>query len=94
MICQACKSEIKIEGHISRSDECSKCGADIHSCLNCHNYDPAAHNRCRESQAEWVTDREKANFCDFFMPSKRAASGKPASSTDDARSAFDNLFRK
>ena len=94
MICHACKNEIKIEGHISRTDECANCGADIHACLNCENYDPSAHNRCREPQAEWVSDREKANFCDLFIPNKRAASGHNAPSADNVRSAFDNLFRK
>lgn len=94
MICHACKNEIKIEGHISRTDECGNCGVDIHACLNCENYDPSAHNKCREPQAEWVSDREKANFCDFFIPNKRAASGPRASGADDAKSAFDNLFRK
>lgn len=94
MICHACKNEIKIEGLISRTDECGNCGADIHACLNCENYDPSAHNKCREPQAEWVSDREKANFCDLFIPNKRAASGHRTSAPDDPRSAFDNLFRK
>jgi hypothetical protein len=51
-------------------------------------------NRCREPQAEWVSDREKANFCDFFTPNKSvsaAGSNKPAASPRDA---FDSLFKK
>jgi hypothetical protein len=93
MICHACRAELRIEAYISRSDECPQCGADIHCCLNCTNYDPHAHNKCREPQAEWVTDREKANFCDFFIPNKLSpgAATRPAS---DPRSAFDNLFKK
>jgi hypothetical protein len=83
---------LKIEGYISRTEECPNCGADVHSCLNCENYDPHAHNKCREPQAEWVTDREKANFCDFFIANKLSAAAK--SSAQDSRSAFDNLFKK
>ncbi|HKP87190.1 MAG TPA: hypothetical protein VJZ26_13890 [Blastocatellia bacterium] len=95
MICHACQNEVRIEAKVSRTDECAKCSADIHCCLNCEQYDPAAHNRCREPQAEWVSDREKANFCDFFTPNKRAASRKPGvSAADDTRSAFDSLFKK
>jgi hypothetical protein len=92
MLCHHCRKEIKVEGKIFKSDECPQCGSDIHCCLNCLNYDPAAHNRCREPQAEWVSDREKANFCDFFMPNKSAA----AASQDkpDARKSFDDLFKK
>jgi hypothetical protein len=57
------------------------------------NYDPHAHNKCREPQAEWVTDRERANFCDFFIPNNlnASAAGKPSA---DPRSAFDALFKK
>jgi hypothetical protein len=83
---------LKIEGYISRTEECPNCGADVHSCLNCENYDPHAHNKCREPQAEWVTDREKANFCDFFIANKLSAAAK--SSAQDPRSSFDNLFKK
>ena len=27
---------------------------------------PGANNQCREPQAEWQTDKDKANFCEFF----------------------------
>lgn len=93
MICHHCRGELKVEAYISRTDECPHCGADTHCCLNCENYDPYAHNKCREPQAEWVTDREKANFCDFFIPNKLTATGA-AKSAADPRSAFDNLFKK
>jgi hypothetical protein len=95
MICYHCRAEIKIRGFISRTDECPKCASDVHCCLNCGNYDPAAHNRCREPQAEWVSDREKANFCDYFIPNmlKADAVGKPGPS-DAARRAFQDLFKK
>lgn len=95
MICYHCGMEIKIQGFISRTDECPKCASDVHCCRNCSNYDTGAHNRCREPQAEWVADREKANFCDFFMANlmKADALRKPAAA-DDARRAFQDLFKK
>ena len=93
MTCHACGSEMKFEGKISRTEECSNCGADVHSCLNCLNYDRSAHNQCREPLSEWVSDRERANFCDYFIPNKLTASGNK-SATGDTRSAFDDLFKK
>jgi len=93
MICHHCHGELKIEGYISRSEECPNCASDIHCCLNCTNYDPHSHNKCREPQAEWVTDREKGNFCDFFTPNK-LSSGGAKGPTVDPRAAFDNLFKK
>jgi hypothetical protein len=94
MLCHHCKQEIKLEGPVSRADECPHCAADIHCCLNCLHYDPAMSNRCREPQAEWVSDREKANFCDFFIPNKSASAGGPAKPGAASRDAFDSLFKK
>ena len=92
MRCHSCSGEFKIEGFISRTDECPHCSADMHCCLNCTHYDPSAHNRCREPQSEWVSDREKANFCDFFTPNQMAG-GPKTSSSENSRTAFDSLFK-
>jgi hypothetical protein len=93
MICHHCGEEIRVEGSISRADECPKCSSDLHSCLNCSNYSVSAHNRCLEPQAEWVPDREKANFCDYFIPNKLGARGA-TSPGKDTRSVFESLFKK
>jgi hypothetical protein len=94
MICHHCKAQIILDESISRTAECPECSADIHCCLNCENYDPAAHNRCREPQAEWVSDREKANFCDLFNPNKRKSQSGMLNSKEIAKKAFDDLFKK
>jgi hypothetical protein len=95
MVCYHCGGEIKIEGYISRMAECPNCAADVHCCLNCENYDPAAYNRCREPQAEWVSDREKANFCDYFTPNRlMPSSNRGLTAAEEARRAFENLFKK
>lgn len=93
MICHHCGAEIRIGRYVPRDDECPTCASDVHCCLNCGNYDESAHNRCLEPQAEWVSDREKANFCDFFFPNTRTA-GATQRSSDDARKAFGDLFKK
>jgi hypothetical protein len=40
--------------------------ADIRSCKNCQFYDPKAYNECRETNADRITEKEKANFCDYY----------------------------
>jgi hypothetical protein len=55
-------------------------------------------NRCREPNAEWVTDRERANFCEFFqladVPHGGAAAGKAAlDRAAEARRKLDDLFK-
>lgn len=51
---------------VSRSDTCPNCRADIRSCKNCQFYDPKAYNECRETNADRITEKEKANFCDYY----------------------------
>jgi hypothetical protein len=93
MICFSCGSELNFKGKIYRSTVCPECDVDVHCCLNCDNYDPSAHNKCREPQAEWISDREKANFCDFFIANTKSETPR-IKQRDSARLDFDNLFKK
>ena len=96
MYCWKCGTEIaEISGakKVLRMDTCSKCDADLHVCKNCQFYDRQYHNECRETQAEWVSDKERANYCDYFAPGNRAAGTKSKSQTDQVKSALDGLFK-
>ena len=96
MQCWKCGTEIQeISGarKVLRTDSCPKCDSDLHVCKNCRHHDPQYHNECRETEAEWVKDKERANFCDYFAP--KAVSGIATvqkSSTDKVKSALDRLF--
>ena len=92
MICWKCHKEIDIEKPV-RGDECPLCHADLHVCKACDFYESGAHNDCRESSAEFVGDKERGNFCDYFRLRKDCtgiSSGK--SKADAARDAFNALF--
>jgi len=69
MFCHHCGFEIKVDHRICRQETCPKCGSYLHCCLNCRFYDPASYHQCRETQAEWVSEKDSANFCDYFEPS-------------------------
>ncbi|MBF0127876.1 MAG: hypothetical protein HQM02_11800 [Magnetococcales bacterium] len=49
-----------------RSDTCAGCSKDTRVCLNCRFHDPGSYNECRETVAERMVDKERANFCDHF----------------------------
>lgn len=51
---------------VSRSDTCTHCMTDVRCCKMCQFYDPKSYNECRESSADRITEKEKANFCDYF----------------------------
>ena len=65
---------------LRRRDECPACGTDLHVCRMCEFYDPSVAKSCREPIAEEVTDKERANFCDYFRgrPGVQAAGGAGA----------------
>ncbi len=87
--CFSCNHQWEYAPPISRKDECPKCHRDCKICLNCKLHDRGAHHECREEQAEWVKDKEKGNFCDFFESSQ---SSTTSSKTAEANSKLDSLF--
>ena len=93
--CFKCGTPYPIKDRIGRKDTCPKCDADLHCCLNCRHYNRSAHNECNEPQAEWVRDKDRANFCDYFEPRRGASAGtRRPSSADNARARFEDLFKK
>ena len=95
MRCFACNREIALATgeRVGFRDTCDRCGADVHVCRNCAHHDPSAYNECRESQAERVEGRERANRCDWFAPGE-GGGGEAVVARDRARSALDDLFKK
>lgn len=66
--CNSCGNKWDVEPPIGREESCSSCNREAKVCLNCQFFDGSAYRSCRENQAEWVKDKEKANFCDYFSP--------------------------
>lgn len=93
MICYNCQTEIPLEAKVTRNATCPKCLAYLHCCRNCRFYDPNAHNQCREPQAEWVKDKEAANYCDFFEPGAVGNVSRD-SRKEAAKKNLDDLFKK
>ena len=65
--------------------------------MNCIYYDDFSTNKCSEPAADWVPDKEKANFCEFFEFRVISTLSSPGlggaqSDHDRARAAFDGLF--
>jgi hypothetical protein len=93
MRCHHCGFEVEVKEKIGRQEPCPKCGSYLHCCLNCRFYDEAAYHQCREPEAEWVSDKASANFCDYFEPGDSGKT-KSSSKADEARKKLDDLFKK
>ena len=77
---------------MSRREECSSCGADQHVCKMCVFYDSKSRGSCNEERAEFPSDTERANFCDYFKPSTLAYSAISQQKSAAALADFAALF--
>lgn len=90
--CLGCGTEITLAASPGRRDECPTCGADLHVCRNCRHYDRTVYNECRETSADVVREKDRANFCDFFVLAGPGASG--ADMKNELFAAAEALFKK
>lgn len=95
MRCFACDTEVPLAAseRIGFRDTCEQCDADLHACRNCAHHDPSAYNECRESSAERVRDRDRANRCDYFTPGE-GGGGTVEAARQGAKGDLDALFKK
>ena len=71
--------------------ECRTCHAQLHVCRLCKFYDIRVAKACRETVADEVRDKERANFCGYFQPRPNAFTGTTTSAAN-TRDALDALF--
>jgi hypothetical protein len=89
-VCFKCKSPVTAE-NISFREECSQCMSDLHVCLNCLFYDEGKANKCREHQADYVKERDRSNYCEYF---RFGDAKQERSARGDAEKLFQSLFKK
>jgi hypothetical protein len=87
-------------------DSCSKCGVDLHSCIQCASFDTSARWECAQNDKipARVSPKDARNACALMTPrttverqTSTAPAASPASSdgpsSSSARKAFDDLFK-
>lgn len=93
MVCWKCGTKLKnVLLPFSRYEDCATCKADLHVCLSCRFYDPLINDSCREDRAEFVLDKDKANFCDYFKVNTHAYKRKDMSEAQRAKRKLAELF--
>jgi len=76
--------------------QCPKCAFELHSCKQCANFDPSRRFECMQPVPERIAKKDARNECAFYSISVRVekqTSTGTASRPNDARRAFDNLFK-
>lgn len=86
--------------------DCPKCGLAMHCCKQCVHFDTAARFECTQPIPERIPKKDARNECTFFefrrtVEKDTTPSSQPAVATttesvrpDDARKAFEDLFKK
>jgi hypothetical protein len=88
---------------------CPKCSTPLHCCKQCSHFEPSTRFQCLKPIPLRISPKDAANLCELFAPRVTVArDGAPTSGTgpvrsplaqpprtpNDARTAFDNLFKK
>jgi hypothetical protein len=95
LVCWKCGTSLAaLSLPLLRLDECKQCGAQLHACKLCEWYDVRVAKHCRETIAEEVRDKERANFCDYFKPKENAWSPQATSAADEAKRRLEEMFGK
>ena len=76
---------------------CPKCGFELHSCKQCMYFDPSSRFECMQPITVRVPRKDVRNDCTFYSirVTREKETSTPASARpNDARQAFENLFKK
>ncbi|MGZ6077466.1 MAG: hypothetical protein ACXWK6_06640 [Myxococcaceae bacterium] len=91
--CGWCGSPLDVVGNaVGRRDTCPRCGHDLHACRQCRHFDPAVAKACKEPFAEVPSDKDEANFCEFFQLGEGGLTDEDPLRA--AREAADALFKR
>lgn len=93
LYCWKCGTPVRDESlPLQRVAECRNCRAELHVCRMCEFYDTAVARSCREPVAEAVHDKERANFCTYFVASPAAYIAPDRTPAEQAQRDLDQLF--
>jgi len=82
---------------VEPSGKCPKCGCELHSCRQCTHFDTSTRFECTQPIPERIAKKDERNLCTFYSMRVRVekeTSTPVAATPKDARTAFENLFKK
>jgi hypothetical protein len=77
--------------------QCPKCGFELHSCKQCMYFDPGSRFECMQPVPVRVPRKDAKNDCTFYeirVTREKETSTPTSLRPNDARQAFENLFKK
>ena len=86
-----------LQGLAEPVGQCPRCGFALHSCKQCEHFDPASRFECNQPIPDRISPKDKVNNCSFYsmrVMLEKETSSKGSARPNDARQAFENLFKK
>ena len=77
--------------------QCPKCKFELHSCRQCTYFDTSSRFECTQPIPERIARKDERNQCKFYSMRVRVekeTSTPTSARPTDARTAFENLFKK
>lgn len=97
MRCHSCGRNVPDIGTIAQNSTCPHCNAAFRCCRACAHFDSSSRWECRTEITEQVANKTTANACPSYRPrlvldftGRRGSTHRP----NDAKSAFDDLFKR
>ena len=99
-VCRCARCGNLLSLPIAADGRCSRCGVDLHACIQCVSFDTSARWECTQSAKlpARVAPKDERNDCVFFTPRttverQTSTPAAPSGETTSARKAFDDLFK-
>jgi len=89
--CARCGNRLAVP--VPPDGRCSRCGVDLHACIQCVSFDTSARFECTQPIAARVAPKDAANTCTFFAPRTTVERQTGTQGPTSARQAFDDLFK-
>jgi hypothetical protein len=89
--CSQCGTVVAAE--ITAEAQCTRCGADFHSCSQCGSFDPGSRFECMQTISARISPKNTRNSCTLYTARTTVERETTTPRVDDARKAFDDLFK-
>ncbi len=90
--CAVCGAK-QLSSEVEPAAQCTKCGADLHTCSHCVHFDSSAVHECRQRITVRVVAKARRNDCELFEPRTTQEIGSDGGGApSDPRAAFNALF--
>jgi hypothetical protein len=92
--CSRCGNRLGLD--VGADARCSRCGVDLHSCIQCVSFDTSARFECSQPVTLRIVPKDARNSCALFAPRttvERQTGTSGVGGPTSARQAFDDLFK-